>query len=275
MVVFHDVDGCLNTLDGERIGFSMEMLSSDQRSVLEALGSRLDRSNVTEFVVNTGRSWAATEYLCRTIGSARVRYALVEHGSELWDLATGTHIDLQTFAHDSGLATIAEALSGVTSVRTLMAWFENEGTEQLCDALGYDGPVGAQLDKRSNLTLPIPDGIDGDVMMASLENIVAAQPQFAAEAFVYHHSRGDRFVDVMGTMDKGLGVELVLRFLEEHRDNAVAVGNGLNDLPMLQAVGLPICPANAEPAVRAFCLDKGHVSPFAYIDATNAWLEGS
>ena len=64
MIIFHDVDGCLNTPDGSPIGFSKTALSENLIKALSDLGQLIDDSAVKHFVLNTGRNWDATEYLC-------------------------------------------------------------------------------------------------------------------------------------------------------------------------------------------------------------------
>ena len=91
------------------------------------------------------------------------------------------------------------------------------------------------------------------------------------DKFVYHWSRPERFIDVMGLMDKGLGVELVHEFLQP--SHTFAIGNGLNDLAMLRTVDHPICPANAEREVIEYCRANGSVSSHSFIAALQDFLE--
>ena len=272
MIVFHDVDGCLNTSDGKPLGLEPESLSIEQERALEDLGRLLDRSRITAFVLNTGRSWAATEYLIRSIASAKLRFALVEHGSELWDIEAGQTVDLERLAERNGLPETAAALRTSRRIGDLIAWFHEAGNARLCRRVGHDGTLTV-LAKNTNLTISTPDPIDGSVLLSALRNLIEVQPEFSEDRFVYHHSKPDGFVDVMGTMDKGLGVELLVRHIDGEFGDTVAVGNGLNDLPMLESVALPVCPANAEPRVKALCRARGHLSSHVYIDTISEWLK--
>ncbi|WP_298207992.1 HAD family hydrolase [Ferrimicrobium sp.] len=56
-------------------------------------------------------------------------------------------------------------------------------------------------------------------------------------------------------VSKGLGVGLAAELLGVELEDAVAVGDHLNDLPMLMSVGHPVAVANAHPAVLAFVGD--------------------
>ncbi len=102
---------------------------------------------------------------------------------------------------------------------------------------------------------------------------------FNIDDLVFHHNDTDGYVDVMGPLDKGDGVELITSLFSSTQVpsaaiNTIAVGNGLNDMPMLQAAEIPVCPANAEPEVKAYCRNHpGVVSDYEFIHATLDWLE--
>ncbi len=83
----------------------------------------------------------------------------------------------------------------------------------------------------------------------------------------------------MGRIDKGDGVEIITSLLAESHNptqaiTSIAIGNGLNDLPMLEVATLPFCPGNAEPEVCEFCRSRsGIVSEHDFIEATLRLLE--
>ena len=272
MILFHDVDGCLNHPSGAPIGFTPASLTAPHSHSLVELGQLLDRSPVQQMVLNTGRSWEATAYLAETIDSEKMRYVLVEHGCELWDRVTQKPVDLVEFCQHRNMRQIETAIASVQRVKNLMAWFKTDGGQQLAKAVGWRNRFEYLADKTSNLTIAVPNTVDGAHLMQTLQEIIGHHPEFGAENFIYHHSRTDGFIDVMGNMDKGLGVELALEFLGAEHQQSVAVGNGLNDLPMLEAVALPICPASSEPEVRGLCAARGVDSHADYIDTTKVWL---
>lgn len=272
MILFHDVDGCLNGTDGKPLGFSADALSTSHAEELAELGALIDASSVEHFVLNTGRSWQTTQYLCETIGSAKARYALVEHGAALWDLHTQTSIDLHKLAERSRMHHVTTAINSLERVSVLIDWYQNGGNQKLADSIEFHELLHCEADQNANLTFAVPAELDGDAVMAALQAIISADPLFQSDAFVYHHSRSDRFIDVMGQMDKGLGVEVTIEHLRGHHSPTAAVGNGLNDLPMLRSVNLPICPANAEQPVREACARDGLVSSQSFVAAVKDWL---
>jgi hydroxymethylpyrimidine pyrophosphatase-like HAD family hydrolase len=274
MIVFQDVDGCLNTPDGAALDIATCILTEQQRFALKEFGELLDSSAVTHLVVNTGRSWQATKFICEAINSTKVRYVLTEHGSELWDLKTNTALDLMMISEALGLVTIRAALKSVRHVRDLMLWFQTTGNSLVCADMGYPGLISCLDDKTSNLTLRIPSEVDGDSLLSALQASILNEENFAGVEFVFHHNRADGFIDVMGEIDKGMGVELVTRYLGGSYAETFAIGDGLNDLPMFHAVNYPICPANAMVAVQDLCKARGYRSDASYIAAVTTWLTG-
>jgi len=271
-VLFHDADGCLNLTNGLDLADTAGSLSAAEIEALNHLGQRIDASPLEHLVINTGRSWAATRFICSAIASPKLSYALVEHGAELWDVVADCPVDLHAVASESANAQAVSALASTEKVSGLIRWFEEAGRSQLCEELGYSGVIEPTLDKNYNLTFLLPLEMDGDRAVATLRKLIATQPEFVDEPFVYHHSRWNRYLDVMGSMDKGIGLSLTMHYLGFDVAQSAAIGDGLNDMPMLQTAGVPICPTNAEAAVRELCRDNGYVSSSAYIGATYDWL---
>ena len=268
MLVFHDVDGCLNHVSGEPIGFTEAELGDQLRQALTALGRQLDASEVSEFVLNTGRSRIAGEYLVRAIGSRKARYVLAEHGATLWDVELQRSLDVSALAHRIGEPHV---LKSHAAMDDLLVWYDQEGEERLRRAIGCEVRLDRQFDQAASLSLRVPAGADGDHMVAIMQRLIEGWGLDAA-TFDYHHSRPEGFVDVLGKCDKGFGVRAVVSHLEADQAPTVAVGNGLNDLPMLAAVELPMCPSNAENEVRNYCATHGRVLPDAFIGAVQGWL---
>jgi len=272
-VLFHDADGCLNTPDGRPLAFRKDSLMPHDTKCLAELGRRIDDSPLDHLVLNTGRSWLATRFLADAIASKKLRYALVEHGAELWDIQTGQGIDLMTIARRINHLEAVAALASVEAIPKLLSWFKVGGHQALGHRLGYTGTMEAQLDKTKNLTFHLPDGIDGDTALRTLKELINSQSEHQQDQLVYHYSRWNRFVDVMGTMDKGIGLTLAMAHLGIDIERSAAIGDGLNDIPMLMAAALPICPQNAESKVKNLCEPSGTVSSSSYINATLDYLE--
>ncbi len=267
MILFLDVDGCLNSPDGSPLGFTPETLTATQKADLAALGSAIHTSSITQVVLNTGRSWLATHFLYDEISSPAARYALVEHGAELWDTHSAEPVDPSLLT-----SAFSDAAASIARVRALIEWYTTHGADALAHELSWHEPLLHQADKRSNVTIRVPKELDGDELMDKFRTLI--ERRFPTDRFEYHHSRSDGFIDVMGQVDKGMGVQLALTHLQAPHLETAGIGNGLNDLPMLEAVDLPICPSNAEPEVKAYCAQNGLVSEHAYIQAATEWLRG-
>ena len=80
-ILFHDVDGCLNTPDGASLPFEAAQLQPIQRNALSQLGEVLDKSDIDVMVLNTGRSIAASIFLAEAINSQKLKYIVAEHGA--------------------------------------------------------------------------------------------------------------------------------------------------------------------------------------------------
>lgn len=72
----------------------------------------------------------------------------------------------------------------------------------------------------------------------------------------------DRAVDVIpGDSGKGIGVEQLLRYYHLDKSEAMAFGDGNNDIEMLQAVGAGVAMENASPELKAVATEIcGHVA---------------
>lgn len=138
--------------------------------------------------------------------------------------------------------------------------------------IGYPGKIHCLRDKTSNLTIVVPREVDGDNLSSSLKSTIAKEDRFVGANFIFHYSCEHEFIDVLGQVDKGIGVEVVTRFLGGCTAETFAIGGALNDLPILQAVNYPICPANAVLEVQNLCTTKGHLSDASYIAAVTTWL---
>jgi len=271
-VLFHDADGCLNAPDGQELAFSNGSLKSVELQKLTELGKAIDASSIEHLVINTGRSWSTTRFLCHAISSTKLRYALVEHGAELWDVKKGQQLDLTKLASESGVDGASDALKSTGEIPSLIQWFLDCGRYELAEQCEVSGTLNVEVDKSSNLTFRIPPSLNGDLVIKRLKKLIAAQTNFRSDRFVYHYSSWNHFVDVMGLMDKGIGLSLVMEDLKLDPTCAAAIGDGLNDLPMLLLAGRSLCPANAVAAVRQYCEENGYASSASYIDATFDWL---
>ena len=272
LVLFHDADGCLNTTDGRPLSYKGDVLTIPQQQSLRDLGKKIDASPISHFVLNTGRSWEATSFLCDAMQCRKLSLAVVEHGAELWDVHDRRQLDLDAIAKNSNIDGLHSALASRHYVPELLDWYDQIGAIALCEHFNYSESLPRSLDKSWNLTVSVPEELNGDDVFAHLQHLIEDHIPLSQVSFNYHHSRWNRFIDVMSTMDKGIGVTLVMEHLGLHPSLSAAVGDGLNDIPMLENVGTPICPANAESSVVELCRRRGHASTREYIDATIDWI---
>ena len=271
LLVFHDVDGCLNAPDGTPLALAGHEFTDAEARRLRQFGAVLDGSAARQLVLNTGRSWEATRFICDAINSNKIQYALVEHGAELWDVTKNKPVPFGNTTV-SVIPALSQALASRAAIAGLIDWFESEGAFRLAAAVDYSERLPYARDKSWNLTFSVPDALDGDEVFNNLKALIRREPQFQQAGFVYHYSRWNRFIDVMGTMDKGLGMIATLAHLRMDSPRVAAIGDGLNDLSMLKRATIPVCPANAEAQVIELCQSSGYASKHHFIDGTTDWL---
>ena len=268
-ILFHDVDGCLNTSDGAALPFESALLDKSQKATLRSLGEALDRSNMDMMVLNTGRSMAASVFIAEHINSAKLKYVIAEHGALGYSMHDSNYLDFAFHAKD--LPHLNDVYASLERITSLVEWYDDEGAELLSKEIKH--LVGASP-KRANLTLGIPEGVSGKEMLRHLRYLIEHHSPVANDPLVYHHSVSDGYVDVMAEVDKGDGVQLIRHLESEHQIFTYAVGNGSNDLPMFKHVDVCICPSNSDEPVFAYCkANKGVISEHAFIDATLDLLE--
>ena len=263
-ILFHDVDGCLNTPDGASLPFESAQLMPFQRNALGELGEVLDESDIDVMVLNTGRSIAASIFLAEAINSQKLKYIIAEHGAAGFSMDELKNLDLVEYAQD--LPHLHTAYSSLEKIPVLMEWYEKDGAKLLARKIGHH--VGASP-KKANLTLRVPEGVCGEEMQEHLRRLIEQHAPVGREYLVYHHSVSDGYLDVMVEVDKGDGVQLI-RHLESIQEvRTYAIGNGSNDLPMFRHVDVCICPSNSDASVFEFCkANNGLISQHRFIGAT-------
>ena len=264
-ILFHDVDGCLNADAGTPIPINGKQLPPNQLAKLRELGRKLDISSIDHLIINTGRSMEETLPVVEGIASHKLKYVIAEHGAIYRDVNSDNPV------LPDGL--ITEKLEFISK---FINWYRETGSRILNERVGADVPI---LEKVANLTLDARNGLNSQHIYTVLQDVVKSHAPFDYNQFVFHNSTADGFVDAMSRIDKGDGVSVVSSLLSQEFTatksiNSMAIGNGLNDIPMLEVVTIPVCPRNAEPEVREFCRSHlGVVSEYEFIDATLQWLE--
>jgi len=264
-IVFHDIDGCLNADANTPIPIGNERLSQNQLAKLKELGRKLDVSSIDHLVINTGRAMDETLSVVNGIASKKLQYVIAEHGAVYRDVINNKCI--------YPLGHMAEKLELIVS---FISWYRETGAKILNERVGTEVPI---LGKAANLTLDARNGLDSQHIYDVLKTMVKSDAPFDYNQLIFHHSKPDGFVDVMGKIDKGNGIEVISSLISKLENPAetirsIAIGNGLNDMSMLEVATIPVCPRNSEHEVRNFCRSRsGVVSEFEYIDATLHWLE--
>ena len=263
-ILFHDVDGCLNTPDGASLPFEAAQLQPIQRNALGQLGEVLDKSDIDVMVLNTGRSIAASIFLAEAINSHKLKYIVAEHGAAGYSMDESSHLDLVHHAKD--IPHLFTAYSSLEKIPVLMKWYEEDGADLLARKIGHHVVASP---KKSNLTLRVPDEVCGDDMQEHLHRLIEQHAPMGGDYLVYHHSVSDGYLDVMAEVDKGDGVQLIRHLESTQQIRTYAIGNGSNDLPMFRHADVCICPSNSEEAVVEFCeTNNGLISQHRFIGAT-------
>ena len=263
-ILFHDVDGCLNTPDGASLPFEAAQLQPIQRNALGQLGEVLDKSDIDVMVLNTGRSIAASIFLAEAINSQKLKYIVAEHGAAGYSMDESSHLDLVHHAKD--IPHLFTAYSSLEKIPVLMKWYEEDGADLLARKIGHHVVASP---KKVNLTLRVPDEVCGDDMQEHLHRLIQQHAPMGGDYLVYHHSVSDGYLDVMAEVDKGDGVQLIRHLESTQQIRTYAIGNGSNDLPMFRHVDVCICPSNSDEAVVEFCeTNNGLISQHRFIGAT-------
>ncbi|MDB4223058.1 HAD hydrolase family protein [Granulosicoccus sp.] len=266
-IIFHDVDGCLNAPDGAEIPRNNQHFSAQQSQLLQALGKALDASMIDIMVINTGRSLEDTKALVNAISSNKLKYLIAEHGAVIFDIDNDQALIWQSTRHASNKKDPLE------QILAFMQWYKETGGSILTDRLGTSLVID---EKVANLTLKVPPSVDCHHVFEQLQQLVRDDSPFEHEDLVFHNSVADGFVDVMSKIDKGDGIEIICHQLRKPEATIIAVGNGLNDIPMFEKAHICLCPANSEPDVKDYCQKSaGIISEYTFIEATLNWLSGT
>ncbi|MFT4726365.1 MAG: hydroxymethylpyrimidine pyrophosphatase-like HAD family hydrolase [Granulosicoccus sp.] len=263
-ILFHDVDGCLNAPDGAEIPRADQHFSPQQFQLLHELGQALDASTVDLMVINTGRSLQDTMMLADAIKSSKLQYLIAEHGAVIFDIKNDQPLKWNSARHTTNSEDPLE------QVLAFIQWYKQTGFSVLADKLGTSLVMN---EKVANLTLEIPPSADCHHVFEQLQLLVRDDSPFNPEEFVFHNSVADGFIDVMSKIHKGDGIDIICNHLGNPEATTIAVGNGLNDLPMFENSHICLCPANSEQEVKEYCQKAtGIISEYSYVEATLNWL---
>lgn len=253
-ILFQDVDGCLNPVDGEHFGAESDWEPSEQQiAMLREISDAVDASPLEHWVINTGRYWPIFKMLAQHLPTPKLRYFLFEHACVLYDREQDKNLDLHAIATESNLNSLAGRYSNLETMRQLMTWYDAIGEPKLKAIYQAGMP---RLDKLANLSFEIPDGVEGDQLLKQIE--VEIRADFSEEQCAcFEFCRSDRFIDILPGVHKLDGLELVCAYLNVPTQKAVAMGDYLNDLSIFETFPQVFCPANAHPQIIELTKSKG------------------
>lgn len=108
--------------------------------------------------------------------------------------------------------------------------------------------------------VPVDPGLDAARLLAEAREAVAAGLGLGDGQL--HFTRSAGAVDIVPAgLDKGTGVRALAERLGISPQDVLAIGDSLNDLPLLAAAGVACAPGNADPEVRG---RVAYVSPAPY-----------
>lgn len=260
-VVFQDIDGCMNTPDAADLSSGPEGgLTAQQAELLAEIGRAIDASPLDAVVLNTGRTHDAVGYIAEALASEKTRYWLTEHGAYGYDVGRDRALDLPAICEAAGRSDLAHRYGSLSRIASVIDWYDQVGVRKLEERLGLHLPA---LRKAANLTVGVPESMTSVDLIRAIEAVLVEAPDVDSEGLVYHHN--DYYVDVVSQVGKGDGALLVLGLLGVGEGEALAAGDGLNDLSMFEVLGRGFCPANAASELKALCREKGGVvSEHAY-----------
>jgi len=253
-VVFQDIDGCLNAPGGPLPDGPGQSASDEQARMLREIGRAIDDSGVSEVVLNTGRGLSAMDFVVAELASRKVRYLLAEHGAVAFDVKRQQPVDLRAIADRGGSAERADRYAQLDPIRDAIDWYREAGESEISALFGCPLPA---LPKVANLTLRIPDGVRAADVLAALERALAARSEIDSSSFVGHSS--NYYVDIIGRVSKGDGALLLLEELGIACEQALAMGDGVNDISMFEVLGSGFCPANAADELKRVCRRRAGV----------------
>ena len=263
-IIFQDIDGCLNPADGEHFSVTPgEPPSPRQAEMLAEINAAVDASSVEHFILNSGRPWNLVQEIAAHLPTRKARYVLLEHACVLYDREAGDYLDAAELAAQCGLDDLHARYRQVENIHRLFDWYRDQGQVLLEERYQCALPA---LDKVGNLSIAIPDSLDGEEFLAAIESLARSQLD-AGTVEPLQFLRSDRYIDILPGIHKLDGIHLLTTHLQVELDEALAVGDFLNDLPIFEGFPHVMCPANAHAQILSLTRSKGahgHVSDKAY-----------
>jgi len=122
------------------------------------------------------------------------------------------------------------------------------------DGVMTDGSINIDDDGRETKRFHVRDGYAMKLWMSQGNQlaIITGRSGMALKHRLKSLGVPDEMV-IQGSKDKAADLDLVMRRCGVSEEQAACMGDDWPDLPMIRRVGYPMCPADAEPEVRAQC----------------------
>jgi len=257
-LAFQDIDGCLNPASGEDfVPGGVGTLSDDQSSMLAQIGQAIDQSSLDHVIINTGRNYHDTAFILDALNSKKVKYALLEHSAYAWNVAKNSKIDLHELALTLEQKELANRYAFLPKIAELIPWYRKTGMTALKE---LRVPAEDCLDKSSNLSIPMPKGMNGDETLEALRKVI--ENDFPSTFYdQLHFCYSNFFVDVIGPILKSDGGKLLALQLGYQPENCAFMGDSLNDADLFESFPHAICPKNSHQKIQQLCLEyDGYLS---------------
>lgn len=192
-------------------------------------------------------------YLAEHLKTPKLRYFLLEHACVLYDREAGAYVDIGAILKDAGLVSLSKRYEKLHTIEALLDWYDTVGRPKLEEQFKVELP---RLNKKANLSFAVPDGVDGDDLLSATEAEIRSD--FSdTECACIEFFRSDRFIDIIPGIHKLDGIELMTAYLSMQKEQSLAMGDFLNDLPVFEAFPNVLCPANAHPRIIELTKSKG------------------
>lgn len=235
-LVFSDLDGTLRPKDGD---ISPRCINAIKK--LKEAGC--------EFVMTTGRNRQKTEEFARVYGGSR--YIIDANGGEVFDTVERKII----FSADISRETMEKLLAiakkfGARLVVNVAADFRFV-TAKRADDSKYVEKIFKSFDEIYGKYKVVGGYFSGfadkDRPALKLEALKVKEVGFPNEG----KNGQENYLDyVSASCDKGIAVKKLLQYLGESYDNAISMGDGMNDTAMFSATKLSVAMANGSEQVK-------------------------
>lgn len=234
---------------------SKKMISSGN---MEAIRQALDSDKIVLF--STGRSLEETRELLEYFPA--MRYIICESGANVYDLKKNKVVFSKYFERE-----VIDRILDYARPRDIMTQIMNDGriilAEKNMRQLDYYRVPQYQkhFEKTARLVPNVFDYCDnsdwkiGKICLyhPSVEAREETKNALSDLPVVMSYSEESMLELSPADVDKGIGLEMLCKYLNIPVEETIVVGDSFNDLPILRKAGLSVAVANARPQVRALC----------------------